>query len=175
MLTIDAVIPVAVLPDGDARADVAPESALQVLRALNMLALGARADAGETPGTETSHDFARLEAKIDMLLALVGSLVTGHMTLPPARRVQFSAESVVVSVDERRKTGDPVVVALYLSHEIPQPLYLPAAVDSVNPSSNGTHFEVRLEFAPLNAAIRDELERYIFLRHRRELSRKPSG
>lgn len=170
MLTIEADLPIAV-SGGEPATNGAFDSTnatanLQLLRALNLLTLGARSDYGDS-AAEASHDIARIEAKLDMLLLLMGSLVAEKVSLPPTRAVRFNAESVVVAGPPSHAVGEPVVVTFYPSAEIPRAVVLRAvvahAVDEPQPG-------VTLDLGPMEDALRDEFERYIFLRHRRELA-----
>jgi hypothetical protein len=167
MLSIETDIPVALLPVDSAEIDFA--AALQFLRSLNLLALGARADNGDAQNAESGHELARLEAKIDMLVAMVGSLVAKESNLPPLCRVSLSVESLQVNLAAGVAPGDAVIVDLYPSAELPRALRLPATVAGAHPADGGRQ-HVSLKFGPLDPAVSDELERYIFLRHRHALS-----
>ena len=111
MLSIETEIPVAVHAAANAEAD--STAALQFLRSLNLLALGTRTDGGDAQHQESGHDLARLEAKIDMLVAMVGSLVAAGSRLPPRCRVSLSAESLEVSLATTVAAGAAVVVEMY--------------------------------------------------------------
>ena len=108
-----------------------------------------------------------------MLMLMIGSLVAEKSVLPPARRLSFSAESVTAPCAETCQMGDKVIVALYPNAELPRPLVLPALVARVV-SAGGAMSAVTFELRPIDAAVRDEFERYNFLRHRRELARRSS-
>ena len=181
MLTIETELPIALWSPDQASGPMSPgtdtSANLQTLRALNLLELGGRSEYGDNPSSEANHDIARLEAKVDMLLSMMGLLVAEKNRLPPARRVCFSAETLITTVDKPNNpggVGDAVVVALYLSSELPRPLVVPAVVSNRTEVSN-TSADLTLNLAPMDAAVRDEFERYIFLRHRRKLSGKSSN
>lgn len=167
MLSIDTEIPVALLPADSTAIDSA--GALQFLRSLNLLALGARADNSDPQNADSGHELARLEAKIDMLVAMVGSLVAAESNLPPVCRVSLSAETLQVDLVASVAPGAAVIVELYPSAELPRALRLPATVEQARPADGG-RLELTLKLGPLEASVSDELERYIFLRHRHELS-----
>lgn len=167
MLTIETDMPVALHPATEKRADPAP--ALQFLRCLNLLTLGTRGDGGDGQNPESGHEPGRLEAKIDMLMAMVGELLATQSHLPQARRVSLSAASLTVNLATALDPGTAVVVELYPSAELPRALCLPASVTGVRANPDGSE-DLSLDFAPLDPLVRDELERYIFLRHRLALS-----
>jgi len=75
---------------------------------------------------------------------------------------------ITVQFDQRFGPGDDVVVELYLSAEIPRPLILAARVSRAARASDRS--SIAFETTPMDVAVRDEFERYIFLRHRRELA-----
>lgn len=167
MLSIETEIPVVVHAAASVEAD--PAAALQFLRSLNLLALGTRTDSGDTQNQESGHDLARLEAKIDMLVAMVGSLVAADSRLPPRCRVSLSAESLEVRLVTALGPGAAVVVEMYPSAELPRALRLPASVSETRAAGDGKQ-DLTLRFGPLDPSVSDELERYIFLRHRHALS-----
>lgn len=169
MLSIETDIPVAVHP-AEENAGIDFAAALQFLRSLNLLALGTRVDSSDAQNTESGHELARLEAKVDMLIAMVGSLVAAEANLPPLCRVSLSAESLEVNLAAGAAPGAAVVVDLYPSAELPRALRLPATVERAH-SAGGGRQDLSLKFGPLDPSVSDELERYIFLRHRHALSR----
>jgi len=168
MLTIDATVPVSISESGSA-----PEASttLQVLRALNLLTLGHRSELAEAQNPDAGHDIARLEAKIDMLIAMVGALVTDHSGLPAPRPVRFNAESLEVNLDRAFAIGARVVVALYPNPDLPRPLILPGTVDGACQRDDGSH-DITLTYSVDNPQLRDEFERYVFLCHRQSLGRQ---
>lgn len=150
---------------------VAPSATanLQIIRSLNLLALGNRMDVGDSIAAEGSHDIARLEAKVDLILSIVGSLVAEKISLPPVHLLQFSAESVTIYMDECYTVGQSVVVTLFPDPQLPHPLEFAARVREIVPGA-AKPARVGCEFDQLDPVLKDEFERYIFLRHRREHS-----
>lgn len=167
MLSIATEIPVALHAGASIEVDFT--ATLQFLRSLNLLALGTRSES-DAQNTDAGHDFARLEAKIDMLVAMVGSLVAAEARLPPRRPVRLSAESLEVNLVTTVADGAAVIVELYPSAELPRALRLPATVSEARAGADGAQ-DLTLRFGPLDPAVSDELERYIFLRHRHALVR----
>ncbi len=167
MLSITTEIPLALHAPGETAIDFT--AAVQFLRTLNLLALGARSESGDAQTTDSGSDLARLEAKIDLLVAMVGSLVAAQSKLPPRCRVTLSAESLTANLATAVETGAAVLVELYPSAELPRALQLPATVSEARAGADGKQ-DVTLRFGPLDPAVSDELERYIFLRHRHSLT-----
>ena len=168
MLTIEADLPISI-----SNRDQTPLSAaanLQTIRSLNLLALGGRSDTGDTTLAEGNHEIARLEAKVDILISMVGSLVAEKSLLPPVHPVTFNAESVTVDFDGSYAVDQPVVVTFYPHPELPRPLAFAAVVSSIVPGTTSSLSHLRLTLKSIDPVVRDEFERYIFLRHRREHS-----
>jgi hypothetical protein len=100
---------------------------------------------------------------------MVGSLVAAESRLPPRCPVSLSAKSLQVSLATTLGPGATVVVEMYPSAELPRALRLPATVSQARASADGNQ-HLTLSFGPLDPSVSDELERYIFLRHRHALS-----
>ena len=129
-------------------------SNLQVIRSLNLLALGSRTETGDSIAVEGNHDIARLEAKVDILLSIVGSLVAAKLSLPPLHPVRFSVESVTVDLDRRYTVGQSVVVELNPNPELPHPLVLAARVGEIMPVRADLPGQIGFEFDQLNSRHR---------------------
>lgn len=171
MLSIEADLPLAILNPEEAK--TAPRSLganLELLRSLNLLSISSGYDGGDLSRPDSTSELARLEAKIDVLFSMVASLLETRSTIPAKVPVQFNAEYVRAEMRQAPAT-DATLLALYPCVErVPQALYLPASLTSATHS--GGHYSVELKIEPLDAALTEEIERYIFLRHRRELARK---
>ncbi len=166
MLTIETDLPIGIsIPD---ETQPNPDSNLYVIRSLNLLALGNRCDPGDSALLEGNYDLARLEAKVDMLLAMVSSLVAEKSLLPPTRSVRFSAEALTVSVEESFAINQVVLVTLYPHPDLPHPLVFKATVTAANAAGVDPAGQLELTLEHPDPSVRDEFERYIFLRHRRE-------
>lgn len=159
------------LPGADAARQEA-ETAREVLRSLLTLALGpgeAADDSAGAGGSERGGELLRLERKLDLVLELLGRVLIRAENLPPLHKVRLSAEAVLWQSDEFPSPG-PVTVELHLDLRYPLPLCL-----SGNAQVDGD--QVRVDFASADPALRDALERLIFLLHRRRLGRerRPAG
>ena len=169
MLTLETRIPVSLRTIVGAAPDPDAGAAAQMLRSLNVTALGGRHDGPEHAAPDAMSDIARLEAKLDVVLRLVGALVAERTPLPEARAVAISADGIRLEWDATLPVGARAAVALYLDPALPQALELPVTVTSAQRCDAGG-YRVQLAFERLDPVVRDEIERYVFLRHRRELA-----
>lgn len=175
-LAAEEMRPVAVLPSpaGDARRGVHLLRAEALLRALAMLE-DSRADESDERGPA---DLAvrRLEAKVDLLLGLVGSLLQRDQPADPPRLLQWSIRGAAVempAIDAALVPGTTAVLRLQPSDALPEAVHLPVRVLAIEPSPAGRR--LWLAFDALPPALEALLERHLFRVHRRAVagSRRP--
>lgn len=150
----------------EARGTFAPQEIADWMRG-NVTLLQALA-ALEAPPREPEGEhraeagLARLEAKIDLALALLGEIARLHAPLPPAVPVTLSAD--VLSWEGTAPPRDSLaLVTLYLCPRLPWPLRLPVQVTEVT----ATRVNARLlHFSP---EAQHWLDRTLFRHHRRAL------
>lgn len=116
-----------------------------------------------------NHELARLESKLNLLLELVGELLTAQRPLPPARAVRLNAHAVEwrEAGDGRPKPGTPVLLEVYLSSEMSRPLRLMAQTVAADPAAPEA---VLATVEHLSEPVVDLLEKCIFRRHRRAIA-----
>lgn len=130
-----------------------------VLQALDRLeSVGKEGD----PEHRVDHHVARLEAKLDLTLTLVGELLRRQTPLPPSVAVVLGSETLAWQAhgDAPHGTG---VVALYLSPRLPWPLTLPVEIIGAHAGT------VRAKLTHLSEEAQDWLDRTLFRHHRREV------
>lgn len=117
-----------------------------------------------------SHEAARLELKLNLLLELVGELLAAQRSLPAPRPIRLNARGV-----EWHQAGGDVpqpdqrlAVDLYLSTEVPRPLRLLVAVVQVQAAADEAIVTAAIE--PMSESVVDLLEKFIFRRHRRSIA-----
>ncbi len=120
-----------------------------------------------TMGTMT-HEIARLDAKLDLLLVVLGKLLRQQAPLPPAVRLRLSASALTWIAAEPPPDGQTGWVSLYLNELVPEPLTLPGRATSVLAEGGERWVEVR--FAELPAGLQDSLEKHVFRHHRRAIA-----
>jgi Atypical PilZ domain, cyclic di-GMP receptor len=119
----------------------------------------------ETEGTGSEH-WRRLEAKVDILLNLVGELLTADAALPAAHVLQLGVAGLCVQgvVGNPSQLGQIVKVRLFLDPMFPRPLQLFARIGDVREGS------LTLAYCELDAPVQDLLDRYVFRQHRRAIA-----
>jgi hypothetical protein len=111
-------------------------------------------------------DIVRLEMKINLLLDLVGKLMTASHPRPEAMSVRFNALGAVWQHKGTvPTTGSYGVLELYLRESIVEPLRLSGRVSGV--SAEG---KVQVKFDNCGEAVADLIEKLAFRRHRRQIA-----
>jgi hypothetical protein len=175
MLTIEGDYPISITPIS--KDDLASTSAgyvasnVQLLRVLNLLALTGHGGVSEK-NLDAGSDLVRVEAKIDIVLAMLGEWLVAQRPLPPVHHVWFSLDKLTVIVAEPLPQGQSVLVELYTSTHVPRPLRFPCTVDRSSEERGRTLMELSIERS--EGPVVDELERYVFLLHRRQLGQQGS-
>ena len=137
-----------------------------LLRALAVVEDGPRPE--EPEGGDQS--MARIEAKLDLLTALVAGLA--RQDEDPVRELRWSARGACLVLESAPADG----VGLFRVRPadwLPSTLLLPATVLAREPAGDG--LPVWLRFEPLSPALEGALERHLFRIHRRAVaeSRRP--
>lgn len=122
---------------------------------------------GEEEGDGPGHGHLRyLEAKLDLLLSLVGEMLAAAVALPQAQPLQIGAQGLRVQVADKGavQVGNLLKIRLFLDDKIPRPVQLYGQVQAVQ--SDG----FTLRYTPLEPALQDLLDRYVFRQHRRAIA-----
>ena len=144
------------------------ERNLALLRAVNALEdhHGEGAEGGQLPAPEIH----RLEAKLDLLLTLVGQLRMSSQLLPPSVSIQLAAagvawwphEAVAAEVDD---TG---LLEIYLGAYVAQPLSLPVRI--LVHEIRDEREVVLAGFEDLSQQVAEALDKFVFRHHRRAIA-----
>ncbi len=114
----------------------------------------------------------RVEAKLDLMLSLLGEMLAGQRGLPVARPVCLGGEVLCIdgiSDQPLPAAGEWLRVQLYLVPSIPRPLMVDA---EVLPTEAPNRLLLRLTGLP--ETTRDLLERFVFRQHRRAIAQARS-
>ena len=121
------------------------------------------------PG-EMTQALYRLDAKMELLIGLLGDALRRQSSLPSAVPVRFSGMDLIWPAGDRPPAGTLLSIDLYVSSTVPRALHLfgragPADVDG----------HIHVAFVEMGAAVREGLEKLVFRRHRRAIaqSRQP--
>lgn len=132
------------------------------LRAILALELSSGEKVEQDPGV--AHELQRLEIKLDLLSGLIAQFIAEQSVRPPRREVRLGAEGLGWSGDPCAAVGSLVLVSVFLSSRYPQPVQLPARVVA----QQGERTDV--QYVDLPEALHEDLERLLFLYHRRQVA-----
>lgn len=142
---------------------------LETLRLLSLLEtpLGELGD--DTPEAK-SHDIARLDFKLNLLLELVGQLFVQQRIIPAARQLTLTSKNLNWQDDEKPTIGNLLHIELYCSLKYPRPLQLHGQVIDIAAQSTG--WQIQVTFQALGEVLEEALERFIFVHHRRAIAQR---
>lgn len=107
----------------------------------------------------------RLHMKMNLVLEMLGSLLAAQQQRPPALPVWLSAEGLLwLQHDDSIVAGTEGLVSIYLHRSLPRPLVLPARIQHAGGG------EISARFEGLTSNCQSDLERHVFLRHRRAIA-----
>lgn len=115
-----------------------------------------------------SQETLRVETKLNLLITLVGQLITLHYPQPPTKPVKLSACDIEWVADDVARVGDYGIVELYLSPRCQRPLVFPGTVVKMDELAGG-HC-IGMNFGELGDLIQERLEKIIFRHHRRSIA-----
>ncbi|MDV3255649.1 MAG: PilZ domain-containing protein [Lysobacter sp.] len=126
----------------------------------------------DSRGDETDEHSAsdvvlhRIEAKLDLLTALVASRFAEHFD--PRRPLRWSSLGACLEVDDAVAPGTGGALRVQPSDWLPETLLLPATV--VASVAHGRGQQLWLRFGPLTPALESALARHLFRVHRRAIA-----
>ena len=165
-LSCDVELPVAVEP---ASSRGRQAQAITLLSALAQIEdLRKKDDAGEEHG-DLPLLAQRMDAKLDLILALVGRLAS-HADGLPEHPVRWSSAGLRIDLDRAGDltAGTGVIVRLQPADWLPDHLELPARVVARRDGDGVTR--IWLAFADLRADLVEALDRHLFRLHRRQVA-----
>lgn len=141
-----------------------------VLRALAMIEDAAGEDADEPPGHNAG--IARLDAKINLLLDLVGTLVRGNQAPLPMSPLRWSRNGASLCQSGHWDVGQTGRLLIQPTAWLPQRLELPAELIAIAADQNPSAPTLWLRFDGIPASLKAALERHLFRLHRRAVARR---
>jgi hypothetical protein len=125
-------------------------------------------------GANFAAEILRLEAKVNLLLDMVGQILANHLMLPEQVPVRLGSRGIEFAHTQPPGANELVLLTLYLQQRYPRPLELIGRVVSVEDSGQGAYW-VRAKYEHLSSSVQDWLEKFIFRRHRRLVAHSRSG
>lgn len=163
-------LPVRFVADaGSAAPRQAASSSLTLIRLLAMLDEPQRGTADDSE--RNLADLERLEAKVDLLLALFGESLRKGEDIPPRCDLRWSSLGArFSSVVDSPAVGDRGLLTVHVDPRLPRPIELRATVLAVDAPRADLAVEVYCRFDDPDAVIGADLERHIFRHHRRQIA-----
>lgn len=144
------------------------------------LTLQSLLNAGDTSHKEPGEDNAevmkeitRLDAKLNLLLELVGDLLVSIQPLPAPVSLRLTSREVSWVSQHASTPGTLGEIHVYLNPDLPRPVCLPGTVREAVPVPEGTRMVV--EFAPMSPGLDALLEKFVFQWHRRQVAGRRRG
>lgn len=119
------------------------------------------------PDEPVTVEIERLHHKMDMVLELLSTLLRQSVALPPVAAAWITPAGIRWQSGGAPPPGSLVLLEIHLHPGLPSPLRWPATVDASGDAL----------FQPLGEACALEMERHVFVRHRRSVAdaRSPAG
>ncbi len=119
---------------------------------------------------ELSQGLQRMDFKINIILELVGQLVSQNIQMPISTDIKLGPKAIQwLASTNPPEPGQKVQIKIYLDARFPFPYLIFGSVTSVTPVKDGDCIVV--ETAQENAYSLELLEKYIFRCHRRQIAR----
>jgi hypothetical protein len=139
---------------------------LRVLQAWDAMEEHVPSEKQKTEDSPLSAEFLRLDMKVNLLLDLVGQLLSANRPRPPATAVRFNAIGATWrGSGTLPEAGEQGVIDIYLRDCLAEPLRLAGRVTSVAPDGH-----IKVKFLPMGEAVSDLIEKLAFRRHRRQIA-----
>ena len=114
-------------------------------------------------------EIGKLDAKLRLILRLLGRLTAAGMPLPDECELRFGAEQLEWAGPAVGPVGARAVAQLYLSPLISEPLRLPGSLVATPAGTAGPEWQC-LRYEGLSRLTLDSIEKHIFLYHRRAVA-----
>lgn len=160
---VDTLMPASALTD------VMADNAT-LLRALLMLDEPLVVTEAESTRIDPIH---HLERRVDLLLLMASTALRGMNAMPPERPCVLSAHHLHWGDEQAIGVGQRVWARVYLRHRIALPLVLPGQI--VEEGVSGDRLWHSMDIEPLEETLQNDLERFIFRHHRRQIARQRSA
>lgn len=149
---------------------VRPGVAETLLRSVALVEDNRGADDGDERG-ESSLQVQRLEAKLDLMMVLLGRMVRQHSEELPLRPLRWSRQGLRLDLGARTgaAVGAAGIVRMQPSEWLPDHVDLPVSVLAEAANGNGGH-HLWLRFRDLGDSLEMALERHLFRLHRRQVA-----
>jgi hypothetical protein len=149
---------------------IRPGTAETLLRSVALVE-DARGDDGHDDRSDATLQVQRLEAKLDLVMVLLGRLVRQSAQDLPLRPLRWSRRGIRLEQGSRSGAapGSMGVIRLQPCDWLPDHIDLPVVIVAEAANGSGAHF-LWLRFEGLSDALEMALERHLFRLHRRQIA-----
>ncbi|MFI8570843.1 PilZ domain-containing protein [Stenotrophomonas bentonitica] len=149
---------------------IRPGTAETLLRSVALVE-DARGDDGHDDRSDATLQVQRLEAKLDLVMVLVGRLVRQSAQDLPLRPLRWSRRGIRLEQGSRSGAapGSMGVIRLQPCDWLPDHIDLPVVIVAEAANGSGAHY-LWLRFEGLSDALEMALERHLFRLHRRQIA-----
>lgn len=114
------------------------------------------------------QELARMDFKLNLVLDLVGEVLSYYHDIPKRVLAQLGAHGVAWDAEQAPASGQRVMMEIYLSPRYPHALWLTGRVRRVDALPGGAR--VTVLFEDVAEATRERLEKIVFRQHRRHVA-----
>src|ERR1700753_1348067 len=137
---------------------------IRILQAWDAMEEHVPSEKQKSEDSYTATELMRLDMKVNLLLDLVGQLLTANRPRPPATAVKFNAVGATWRGNGALpEAGEQGVIEIYLRDCLAEPLRLVGRVTNVAPDG-----QIKVKFLPMGEAVSDLIEKLAFRRPPRE-------
>lgn len=149
---------------------IRPGTAETLLRSVALVE-DARSDDGHDDRSDATLQVQRLEAKLDLVMVLLGRLVRQSAQDLPLRPLRWSRRGIRLEQGSRSgaAAGSMGVIRLQPCDWLPDHIDLPVVIVAEAANGSGAHY-LWLRFEGLSDALEMALERHLFRLHRRQIA-----
>lgn len=149
---------------------IRPGTAETLLRSVALVE-DARGDDGHDERSDATLQVQRLEAKLDLVMVLLGRLVRQSAQDLPLRPLRWSRRGIRLEQGSRSGAapGSMGVIRLQPCDWLPDHIDLPVVIVAEAANGSGAHY-LWLRFERLSDALEMALERHLFRLHRRQIA-----
>jgi len=149
---------------------IRPGTAETLLRSVALVE-DARGDDGHDDRSDATLQVQRLEAKLDLVMVLLGRLVRQTTQDLPLRPLRWSRRGIRLEQGTRSGAtpGSMGVIRLQPCDWLPDHIDLPVVIAAEAANGSGAHY-LWLRFEGLSDALEMALERHLFRLHRRQIA-----
>ncbi|MEL3953157.1 PilZ domain-containing protein [Stenotrophomonas bentonitica] len=149
---------------------IRPGTAETLLRSVALVE-DARGDDGHDERSDATLQVQRLEAKLDLVMVLLGRLVRQSAQDLPLRPLRWSRRGIRLEQGSRSGAapGNMGVIRLQPCDWLPDHIDLPVVIVAEAANGSGAHY-LWLRFEGLSDALEMALERHLFRLHRRQIA-----